>query len=356
MTRVWIAAVIGASLALAAVSPGGASAGEVTVTLTPGDAADFATDLGIDLSELEQRLADEIGEIFNVVDSAEYLRAMADAQAMANSGLGADYASNPTSFVVGLGGAIAVALGDEGLDERKEDRPVATPGVSVAIVGGLNMGRFDMKELTIYSNFFARSGTLDEFDATYRNFGAHAQYKLLRPEGVGKDKSELLLQFGGLDITSGFSYSHVSLELVNEDIESELVADEMTDQRVKMVSTGTYELSSTALTVPIEVTTNLRILYLLTIYGGVGLDFQLGSNELKLELDSVMTADNPQGGDPLDIGTANITVTDDAGPSPGKLRFLFGGQINILMVKLFFQGNLRPNRAFAFAFGARVAI
>ncbi len=338
------------------VGASGARAGEVTVTLEPGDAADYAAELGIDVAELERRLTAEIEDLFNVADSAEYLRALADAHAMANAGLGADYASNPTNFVLGVAGAVAVAVGDEGIDERDEERPVGSPGVSVAIVGGLNMGRFGMKELTLYGNVFSRSGTLDDFDATYRNFGVHAQYKVFRPDGAGEDKTELVLQWGGFDVTTGLSYSHLGLSLEMGAIETDLVADDATGQTVQLSSRGQYDLSSTALTVPVEVTSNLRAFYFVTLYGGVGLDFQLGASDLELSLDGTMTADDPQGGAPLDIGDANIAVTDDAGPSPGKLRFMFGGQINVWMVKLFFQGNLRPDRALAFAFGTRVAL
>lgn len=332
-----------------------ARAGSVTVTIEPGEGADFAASLGLDLAELELQIATELEDAFNVLRPVDYLRAVSDANAFSAKGLGADYASNIETFMIGIGGNVSVAFGDDTLS-GEADRPVAGLAPQIAIMGGVNLGAFesiDKPEITVYANVFHRGAALDDLDASMTSVGVHGQYKFRRPRYT---TSSLVLQWGGIDVTAGLEYQRLSLALQSGDVETDVpVGGDMAEATVLLRSTGRFDLASTALTLPLEVSTNWRLFYFVSLFVGAGVDLQLGSSDMNVNLDGVMTSTDPQTGEPVELGTVNIEVEESARPSTGKLRFLFGAQVNLWKLRVFVQGNARPQRAFGVAFGARLA-
>ena len=81
----------------------------------------------------------------------------------------------------------------------------------------------------------------------------HAQYKAIRPLGTRG-----LVEWGGLDLTTGFELSRMFLSLSDE-FEAFGTLEPGVD--LDTVSTGTLELEQRALTIPIEATTNLTLFY-----------------------------------------------------------------------------------------------
>jgi hypothetical protein len=124
---------------------------------------------------------------------------------------------------------------------------------------------------------------------------------------------------------------------------------------------GSFTLDMRMLNIPLEVTTSLRLLYALSIYGGFGLDWQVGGgSDLLVDLNGTMTGVvQQQGGAPmtLDIGTAAVDATEGVGSSKGRLRWLAGVQVNLFVLKIFAQLNLAAQDPVlaSVALGARVA-
>ncbi len=335
------------------------AAAQVTVQVEAGPGADLATSLGIDLSELEAQLADEIGSAFAALNPGAYLKAFGNAHLFSNKGLGVDYASNPTVLSVGAAGNISA-----GLDDELDDDFAVAPGLNVSLMFGLNAGTIapKLRNLTLYVNFFRfkSEAFAESLSGTLTNFAVHAQYKLLRPSN---SKKQLVLQWGGIDLTSGIEFSRLSVGLGsgsllrNLPVVGDEVANEVQRATVGMNASGQFDLSSTGVIIPIEASTNLRIAYVITVFGGLGLDFQGGKSSLDMELTGDLAVDDPTNpGQEIDLGTATVTAHEDSSPSVGRMRFFGGLQANLWRAKLFLQANVRPEPiAVGLTLGARLA-
>src|SRR5689334_6038935 len=71
--------------------------------------ADRAGELGIDTGAVESDLGSKIAASLGIEDPDAYLKAFANADAMAMKGMGVDYATNPKKFSIGgaLGSAVS---------------------------------------------------------------------------------------------------------------------------------------------------------------------------------------------------------------------------------------------------------
>lgn len=336
-----------------------AHAVQVNVNIDPGAGADLVTLLGIDLDAIEAQLATEVKRAFNAATPRapqEYLRSLADAQAFSNKGLGVDYASSPESFVLGAAVGVSLSLGDRGLGEIDADQPVAGVAPNMTVMAGLNFDMIGLPWLTVYGNFFYLDYQYEQLTAEVRNFGLHAQLSIFKPEG---DALELLFQWGGFLITTGFEWSYLGLTLQDE-LETELpLQGAIASLDAKLISTGTFRIQTTANMIPIELTTAIRFLYIAGLYIGVGFDAQLGDAEMSIELQGNMTATHPTDGSTIDLGTLEIKAIDSTAetgkPSEMRIRFLAGAQVNLSVVKLFVQVNLVPELAVSAAAGLRIA-
>jgi len=332
---------------------------QVTVTLQPGPSADYAASLGIDVGELESQLQADIEEVYQALRPNAYLRAFANAQTFSAKGLGVDYASNPTVLSCGLAGNVSA-----GIDEDLDDDVAVAPGVNMALMCGLNLGRFrsDLRDLTIYGSLFRfkSEAFVKTFTGTLTTLSAHAQYKLFRP---ANRKRELIVQWGGFDLTTGLEFTRLTVGFDSDGLFEELpvigqeVAGAVRESVVGLDSRGLFSLSSNALTIPIEASTNLRVAYVLTFFGGLGFDLQVGNSDLDVELSGNMSAENPMNpAETVDLGTADIQVHGESSPSKAAMRLFAGVQANLWRARLFLQANVRPDpAAVGLTFGGRVA-
>jgi len=120
---------------------------------------------------------------------------------------------------------------------------------------------------------------------------------------------------------------------------------------VHMSSTGTLDVDITTLSVPLEVTTGIRLLDTFTLYGGGGLDLTTGSSTVVAQLDSVLSinADN------LPVGNAVITGSGSSTPSAVSVHGIVGLEIHTRHVRVALQGAFAPGET-AVNLGLRVAL
>lgn len=337
------------------VSPGVRAAGTVTVNVDPA----AAQQLMLNVPEIQAQLQSALNEAYQVANGSQYVRNFGDSFAFTTKGLGVDYASNPQLFVVGIAGNVSLNVQDGFVPQNtKTAPPINAVGLNATLMGGLNFGFLGFSPLTIYGNYYQCSATINDHHADLKNWGVHAQVKVFNPGGLLGRGSPL--RWGGVDVTTGLDYSQMVLRLTSGTINSTvpLGTSQVPDLSVIASSMGTFNLDLRTYSIPLEVTTNLRLLYILSLYGGLGLDLQVGGgNDMVLALNGTLTGRAPsQGITAQPLGTVSMAATDHQGPSVGHLRGLVGAQISILVVKLFAQLNWMPDKNLAgLAFGARVA-
>lgn len=316
----------------------------VTISLT-ADGRALANQLGVDVGAFEDAIGEQIGALYGVSDLQRFLELNANAQSLANKGLGVDYGSLPKGFIFGFAVAAALDAGQadindlESIDLANFDRAVPVGvGAQIALMAGYNLERAGIPGLTFYINGMGASFDVEEFyRGEFFNFGAHAQYTFFRP------RERKTNQWLGLSLTSGLQFSQSNLE-ANRTITTRTPLEFSGGTTIiETESLGDLRLSATAWTVPFEATTSVRFLQFFGLYAGMGLDVLLGDASLEAQLSSPLEASDPFNGGTVNVGTVDITADDTGAPSDALFRLLAGLQLHLGPIKAFGQVNFRPD-------------
>jgi hypothetical protein len=343
---------LAASLAFSALLLGAtaARAQAVDVRLS-GDTAQLLDALGLpDEQALETLLDAEVGALYGLVDVQEYLRLSANAQSLVTAGIGADYASNPDGFFFGFGVNAAVDAGDADPRDPNFDLDREVPvsaGAMLSLMAGYNLAELGLPWLTLSAHGMHFPMNVDQLEGDFTNVGARAQIKLFRQDPEGVD----LLYWGGIDVTTGFSYARTTLTLAEGDYEA--ATDLGEGVRLETTSNGTLVLRQTAYVLPVEVTTNLTILEFVTLYGGAGVDIPFGDagSELDLQTDLVGVIDDTR----VDVGDATLRIDEAVDADDFLPRVMVGVQANVWLVRAFAQLSISTrDTAVGLSTGARV--
>jgi hypothetical protein len=312
----------------------------VTVTLTPEGQA-YATSQGSTAQTFSDDIQKRVNEAYGANNVNGFLRGFADAASFSNRGLGVDYASLPNHAIVGVGATVSAV--SDGIPSR--ERPVGGAAANFAVMAALNLGTFDLPRWTVSAHGLYYKASSDELRGAVAGAGAHLQYKLLKPrEGL----SSTLLLWNGLDITAGVELLRWGLGATHT-ISTDVVQN---GQTLKLDSTGTFDVTTTTMTVPIEATTGFRIALLATVYAGAGIDLQYGKTSVNADLvGKLHTADNA-----TELATANIKLDGSNTPHPLAPRALLGVQLNLWKLKIYVQGTVSAIPAASLGAGVRLVL
>ncbi|MGB8299243.1 MAG: hypothetical protein WCG85_27750 [Polyangia bacterium] len=315
---------------------------------------------GMTQAQLQTFLTSKLDQLFQATNAAGFIRNFGDAQSFTSKGLGVDYASEATYFEVG--GAASFALGMDRTYQPGSTQgfPIQGVGLNATAMAGVSLG-FLKIPVMVFGNWMqvptqrygAMSGSLD-------NWGLHAQLRLWGPSRQAS-VLKTLVRWGGIAITTGFDSSHMGLG-VSHDVSSNFSIPNSVTSGVNVDVTGAasgnavFNIDMTTRSIPVEVTTSVRLLALLTAYGGLGFDWQLGGgSNLDLNMNASMVGH--VAGQTLDLGTALVHASANVAPSPAKVRGIVGAQVGLWLLRLFVQvnaANTNPVMA-SLAVGARLA-
>jgi hypothetical protein len=336
------------ALVLVAAVPTARADIQVTINQT------FADQTGISKESVETQIRDELDRLFQVYRVKDYVRSFGDAQAFTTRGLGVDYGSNVRFAEIGFAANVAVNGNQALFDKDPQTQPLGGLAPNLTAMAGVNLD-FTGLPVTVFANYFKSSGSLTGLGVKLENFGAHAQLKLLGPRREGMLSA--LVRWGGIDITTGVDYGRMRLSLGRDLSRRIPIRNGMqTVADVNLMAMGTFLMDARTWSIPLEVTTNLRFLYVLSAYGGAGFDWQFGGgSDMRVDLDSTLIGEIPSQNASANVGTAHVIATESAAPSAGRVRGLVGLQANLWLLKIFGQLNLIPAPFLAsIAFGARL--
>jgi len=224
----------------------------------------------------------------------------------------------------------------------------------------MNVFSFDFSDMATKALTKESKNDSMSINGNVTNFGLHGKYKLFR----GRNADPIgLIRWNGLDIISGFDIAHykmlfnTTLELppssgsVNTGMPT-LYSDVMKgSENYTLNGTTDIEagLSMTNFTIPVEATTSVRLLYILSAFVGLGADMNLGGMSTIANADANVTAtvtgmvDEDGTGSGVatrkDYGTivigSNIDLGETAHPSLMDLRLMTGMQMNLGPVHLY---------------------
>ena len=324
-----------------------AQAQQINLSLDPAATGDLLNE-----QQIEGQLNEALAEQLKLGDQDQFTRSMAEAASMSIKGLGVDYASNIKTFVVG--GAISSGAHEAGLSFKKGEATLPQGGYAgqLTLMAGLNLGMGGKEKgffdrFRLYANGLAlKFPSSREFGGNMANVGGHLQFKLIG--GInGK-----IVEWGGLDLTSGFEYTHYTLSLRSDlPLPAPIAGGNAT-----WGATGTYDLNTSAWSMPIEASTNLRVA-VATVYLGGAYDLNTATTTSDAALNGPITAtitdiniNNER------IGSASLNLSGSGSAAPTNVRIFMGAQANIMMLKAYGHLNIGLNGALGGHLGLRVAM
>ncbi|HUJ62423.1 MAG TPA: hypothetical protein VLX92_28165 [Kofleriaceae bacterium] len=303
----------------------------------------LASDYGQSEDQVIQRVKDGIASYYETNNIAELLRGFADTAAADDRGIGVDYDLHPGDIVVGAEAHGALAT-DVTLDGSSHV-------VTGAVVGGTATAGWDLAKVgaprvAVFANGFYEGATIHGLTGHLLSLGGHALVRVVTARGGGA------VTWTGLAVMAGVEYARWSLGTSAPIISDTALTSASTGEvkEIAFIANGTLSLLSSTVSIPLEVTTGVKLFGVLVIYGGGGADLTFGSSTLTAGLSGDLTID----ADRTPIGTATITASGSVSPTAVTAHALAGLQLTTRHVHVFVQGEITPQAETA-ALGVRGA-
>lgn len=318
---------------------------DVVIDIDPTLAAQAGID---DAGALQSELEGQFDTTLVLDDQSAYMQQMADANVLSAKGMGVDYASKFEKFIIG--GGFGSAVNSAGFTFSRGDTALPSGGFAfqATVMAGLNLGGFDDRDgfadrVRIYANGLYAPVAGDPFTGELLNYGGHLQLALINPTG----EKNALVRFAGLDLTTGYERSRYVMQL-----EQGLP---IPSGDVTWDATGRYTITSDTQSVPVELSTGLKVAIVSAYVGGAA-DINLGGEATgEIGLEGPLGADNPSTGQNVEIGSASVLATASGGAAQVTPRVFGGVMLHVLFVKLYGHLNVTLDRSVGGHLGARVA-
>lgn len=316
--------------------------------------------------DIESQFQDQInGQDVPEAPIGKFADQMANAISISTAGQGSDYANLFDIFVVSINPiAVGADVDMSNIDNAKSAGVALSPSMTVGInldvlpidkVAGVELKNFD-----VFFNYFSQKNDkmIDQDGTTVggeiSNFGAHIRYKWIAP------KSALggLFQWNGVQVHTGYRFAKNKLSAAYNLGTTDPVGIDMNGNGTNDVNLNltnaitTASIKSTSHTIPVEISTAARALYLFTFYTGAGFDYNIKSTS---EID--VNASGSIASNKGDVtGTIIANQGADGKGSATNFRGFFGVQTNIWMLKLGAQVQKSlSNDTLAVNVGAKIA-
>jgi hypothetical protein len=284
------------------------------------------------------------------VNIDKYAAGMANANAFAMKGQGSDYAENFTHFV--FKPSFGVAL-DGDMDKPENANGI---GLGGALTVGLNLdmlpfdkiGSVEMKDLDIFISFMNYDIDESQDDTSFAgelsSFGIFARYRFME----GKDIFPgYMLEWGGIHLHTGLQRSTMGIKLTQSFKDQTVTSGSTTGTFGD--SSAVFNIDTTTTSIPLEISTYMRMLYVFTLYTGLGLDYNIGDGEVGLNASGSVSSSGTE----VATISANETGTGDAQAT--NFRGFLGLQFNVPLVRLYVHVNKGlGNDLFGANFGAKI--
>lgn len=285
--------------------------------------------------------------------TSRLMEGMANSSVMAGKGIGKDYASNMDVFLIGAGLGVGADLTKD--ENVKSD--LSGAAVAPGIVIGTNLSFLDSKtflgmdtdRLNLYFNFmnYTHEQTLNDKENEKSSakldmmaLGVHFKYDWIKKRG------SKWLGWGGVKFHFGYEYNKNDITFnsqFNKTIDPTTApSGDVISAPAGITGDPKATINTSTHSIPLELSTDIQLLYFLSIYTGLGLDYNVGKATGKGALNSSPSNVNCSGG-PLCGGGQTFQVQGDANldgsgkPNPFTYRGFAGVQFNLPFIRVFGQ-------------------
>lgn len=286
-----------------------------------------------------------------IKDPQRLMKGTANSNALAAKGVGSHYTSDMKKFMVGAAVGVGADLEkDKAIEDEVSGAAAATGfmlGTRMDLFGTNKILGLEARRLSSYVNFgrlnHLRKIPGDEdvdilADLDALNIGIHFRYELIDGDKHG------LFRWGGIKTHTGYEYNKNELVLETE-IDRVLELDSGSGVlNGRITGKPKYTIDSEVHSIPLEISTDVTLLNALTLFGGLGADWNMGGSRGKGRIDGDVSPLACSGavcvsGDPF----PQLKVVADLDASepvdPFTLRAFGGVQLDAGSVHLFGQVN-----------------
>ena len=299
-------------------------------------------------------LETQVNTQFPNVDASTYVKGIANSTVLSGAGLGADYSTPFSLFVLGGGLGVAADLGNAKLTDLIKGSGLGTvsgAALQTAYTLGVhgnrlnlgNWGPIDTKRLKFFLSFASKSSSFDQSGGGtvtigFKSYGARAQYSLVPARSVGFGA----LRWGGVDLTSGLNYASMNFGVstpVSKSQQSSLSFVPGATMTTTFDALMSITASASTFTIPIEVSSSVKVLYLFTLYGGLASDISLGSSKASAGGSGPVVVTESSGTLGTISADAALAINNTAKPTPLNLRYFAGAQFDLFILAVNLQFN-----------------
>lgn len=277
--------------------------------------------------------------LFSNFSDSTFLNAMGNATSASTRSLGVNPPNEwrTLSLQLSVGAGLESGHGSE-VGAQQNSLPSIGLGGEAALTVGLPASSFvgqsflglDSSRLHFYADFMTLSlnSLYSGLDLNFLTVGAHADYLLAPPSGF------VVLDWTGLQIETGLDVAHFAANYTTP-LSFSSSSSGVTMTYSSKVNIG---VSSTVVSVPLQMQTGLTFFKVLTLYTGFGMDLNLGSSALTGGVSGPVTATDASH-TTVFTGTGTLDVSSTSGSAPSFIdtRFFFGLQFNLIYAHLFAQ-------------------
>lgn len=293
-----------------------------------------------------QKAEDEINQgLPSSNDPTRLMEGMANSSIMAGKGIGSDYASSMEVALIGVG----VGAGADMEKNKEADSDLSGIGLQGGLLVGTNLGWMDTQKilgletnkLNVYLNFFKykheqNSGDAD-VTADLASYGIHFSYDWI------KGSASKWWGWGGVKVHTGYEYNKTELNFKSQINEAVTASQGGGTYSSNVLANPFANIDVSTHSIPLEVSTSLRFLYLFSIYGGLGADYNTGSATGKGDLNSgsasVTCAGVCPGGSPVGNIETDANIDGKGKANPFLFRGFAGVQLNLPFIRVFVQAD-----------------
>jgi hypothetical protein len=296
-----------------------------------------------------QSIQDDINKDLPGAGSNDRLmEGMANSSVMAGKGIGTDYASGMKVWIVGA----AIGAGADLTKSKDPKSDLSGVGVQPAIMVGTNLGWMDSEtilgldtdKLNLFVNFMSynlnqKSGDTD-IAAKMQSLGVHASYDWVRARGNS------FFGWGGIKVTTGYEHNSTKLNFTSKINQKLDASTGGVTYQSNILAAPSALINVGTSTIPLNISSSVRFLYFVSLYGGLGADYNMGTATGKGNLNSTpaTVTCSPTAPSTCPGGTAGTINTSANIDGSGKVNpFLFRGfagvQFNLPFIRIFVQGD-----------------
>jgi len=218
-------------------------------------------------------------------------------------------------------------------DKLKDDGDIKL-GINPQLLNvrvGMNMSQFLLKNLYlgVQVGYMSLDNLMDGFSFSNFSLGVTANYQLLPPLSLAG-----LVLWRGVNVGSGLIYQGttigltVGLDSINQDIGAVSAPgmSNINNLKLKLDPELALNMDISTVTIPLEATTAIRLLYFLNLSLGVGVDLGLGTSAMKVGMNGDINVDGnlPSQIQRADSEKISVDAGGDMSPSVFNLKFMTG--------------------------------